>query len=163
MLENNVWVLLLPSFFPSTKCQFGAVGNLLTWVCILSIFVVVGLRTESRALVQWSVSKTISILLISTAVPIIFYYSHARYFLSFHMHGPLWFSCSKLEKFFFFDTDSLRLSCCCSSWAQSPCLTCILLVKTELLYHIVRSRTGQVEPIVWPKHNNDPKKRSLVL
>ena len=164
MLENNVWVLLLPSFFPSTKCQFGAVGNLLTWVCILSIFVVVGLRTESRALVQWSVSKTISILLISTAVPIIFYYSHARYFLSFICMGPFGSLAPNLKSCFFFDTDSLRLSCCCcSSWAQSPCLTCILLVKTELLYHIVRSRTGQVEPIVWPKHNNDPKKRSLVL
>ena len=29
------------------------------------------------------------------------------------------------------------ISACC------PCLTCILLVRTELLYHTVRSRTGQ--------------------
>ena len=41
------------------------------------------------------------------------------------------------------------------SWIFStsgPCLTCILLVKTELLYHTVRSRTGQKHCVKqqWP-------------
>ena len=37
-------------------------------------------------------------------------------------------------------------SACC------PCLTCILLVRTELLYHTVRSRTGQKHCVKqqWP-------------
>ena len=132
MLENNVWVLLLPSFFPSTKCQFGAVGNLLTWVCILSIFVVVGLRTESRALVEWSVSKTTS-MLISTVpisdVPVlqfpVFVRSRSSPYRS--SSGPIFFaSVFGLFSVFFRDHKSLKKQCTRYNFVQLK-KSCIFL------------------------------------